>query len=140
MSHDNQSDAIGLLTSKGLSGEEAQAVADVRAKAPTGLPAAPLVSEGGTVWRLAAFWMAVGFLSLLTIGRVIQTATMIGFSFSQASRIFFLVGSLAAPSVFCCGAIWLLAKGKFDFIARPLACRYRRPSRLRDDLGIALFF
>jgi hypothetical protein len=138
MSHDNQPDLIRLLTSRGLSGEEAQVIAGLRAKGPAQSAAARRASEGGE-WRSPAFWMAVGFLSLLAMGRVMQPAILIVAVASQGSRVFLTAGSFAAFSMFSCGAIWLLAKGKLDSVTRRLACRYRRPSRLRNDLGIALF-
>ena len=141
MSNDDQSDVIRVLTSRGLSGEEAQMIAGLRAKGPAESDAALWVSEGGE-WRLPAFWMAVGILSLLTLGKVMQPAILfvilfVG-AFSQVGRVLLSVGSLAVFSIFSCGAIWLLAKGKLDSVTRRLACRYSRPGWLRSDLGIAL--
>ena len=138
MSLDNQSDTIRLLTSQGLSGEEAQVIADLRAKGPAE-SAAELRAPEESKWRLPAFWMAVGILSLLTLGKVMQPAIMIVAAASQVGWVFLTVVSAAAFSMFSCGAVWLLAKGRLDSTARRLACRYRRPSRLRNDLGIALF-
>jgi len=138
MSHDNQPDLIRLLTSRGLSGEEAQVIAGRRAKGPTESPTELRALEAGE-WRLPAFWMAVGFLSLLTLGKVMQPAILIVAAVSQGGRVFLTAGSVAVFSMISCGAVWLLARGKLDSATRRLACRYRRPNCLRNDLGIAVF-
>lgn len=141
MSNDSQSDVIRVLTSRGLSGEEAQMIADLRGKGPAEPADNPRAPEESK-WRLPAFWMAVGILSLLTLGKVMQPAILfvnlfVG-TFSQVGRVLLPVGSLAVFSIFSCGAIWLLAKGKLDSVTRRLACRYSRPGCLRSDLGITL--
>jgi hypothetical protein len=141
MSHDDQSDAIRLLTSKGLSWEEAQVVADLRAKGPAESATEPRAPEAGE-WHLPAFWMAVGFLSLLALRSVARLAVPIIATASQVSNILGMIVYAAAFSILCCGAVYLLAKGTLDSVVRRLACRYAVSGRLRNHfilLIVALF-
>ena len=109
-------DAIAALTAKGLSEEEAFAVAIRRVGEP-----GPLVSEfrkvnGNHVWAQRAFWMIVGFLGFQIAGMVINAVAALGqivVTYAGGGSVGIVTASVAA-SVACWLAIAVGVSRTYD--------------------------